>query len=397
MRILIATAFFPPEPIVESQMAYDIASKLSADHEVTVLKPRPSRPVGYKYDTRKTDYPFRVVELDTFIYTDSKIIGRTKESFDQGRKVAGYIKAHKDEIDVVYANILPFWGEYVLARTMRRLNIPFVTHVQDVFPEPIVRRVPLIGNLLFKMALPIDRFVLQTAGRVIVIGPKIGEYLIRTRRIDRDKIRVIYNWQDESRFAGDYDENGKSDLFTFMFCGSLSTGANLEYIADCFIKADNDRARFVFAGNGNLLGPLKAKARENPNVHFDFTAAPASEVGALQAQADVLVMPLRKNVALRCFPSKFPAYLFSKKPILACVESVSDVGDCVEKAACGWVVEPEDEPALIEMFRTIPQMPVATLNEMGRNAYGFSQRNLTREVNLNNIAEIIVSAAGHKS
>lgn len=389
MRILIATAFFPPEPIVESQMAYDIATKLAVNHEVTVLKPKPSRPVGYKYEDVKVDYPFKVVELDTYIYTKSKVIGRTIESHDQGKKVAKYIKVHRNEIDVVYANILPFWGEYVLARTMRKLHIPFITHVQDVFPEPLVRRVPLIGNLLFKIVLPIDKYILRTADRVLVIGPKIGDYLIRTRKVTGDNFRVIYNWQDESRFIGIQSVDRESPLFTFMFCGSLSTGANLEYIADCFIKANNDKTRFVFAGSGNLLEPLKAKAKDNPQVHFDFIPAPSAEVGKIQSQADVLVMPLRKEVALRCFPSKFPAYLFSRKPILACVESNSDVGDCVKKASCGWVVEPEDEKALIEKFKTIPETSKEELCEMGNNAYKFSQQNLTREVNLNNIVSII--------
>lgn len=391
MKILIATAFFPPEPIVESQMAYDIASKLALKHEVTVLRPKPSRPVGYKFEKEKTDYPFKVVELDTYIYTQSKVIGRTIESYDQGKKVAKYIKAHRHEIDVVYANILPFWGEYVLAKTMHKLRIPFITHVQDVFPEPLVRRVPLIGNLLFKIVLPIDKYILKTADRVLVIGPKIGDYLIRTRKVTGDNFRVIYNWQDESRFIGIQSVDRESPLFTFMFCGSLSTGANLEYIADCFIKANNENARFVFAGSGNLLEPLKAKATENPQVHFDFIPAPSSEVGKIQSQADVLVMPLRKEVALRCFPSKFPAYLFSHKPILACVESNSDVGDCVKKASCGWVVEPEDEKTLVNMFKSIPEYNQEALKEMGKNAYEFSQQNLTREVNLNNIVSIIES------
>lgn len=389
MRILVATAFFPPEPIVEAQMAYDIATKLAEKHEVTVLRPHPSRPVGYNFDKEDKNYPFKVVELSTYIYTKSAIIGRTIESYDQGKKVVQYIRAHADEIDVVYANLLPFWGEHVLVKALKKLNISLVTHVQDVFPEPIKRRIPIIGGLLYKMILPIDRYVLKNADRVIVIGPKIGDYLIKTRKVKGDNFRVIYNWQDESRFANIEVQDKQSDLITFMFCGSLSTGANLEFIADCFIKANNEKARFVFAGNGNLLEPLKTKAKENPQIHFDFKLAPSSKVGKLQSQADVLVMPLRKTVALRCFPSKFPAYLFTKKPILACVESNSDVGDCVKKASCGWVVEPEDEKALIEKFKTIPETSKEDLAEMGKNAYNFSQQNLTREVNLNNIVSII--------
>ena len=389
MKILIATAFFPPEPIVEAQMAYDIATKLAEKHDVTVLRPRPSRPVGYVFNKEINEYPFRVVELNTFIYTKSKVLGRSIESFDQGKKVARYIKTHRNEIDVVYANILPFWGEYALVRTIKKLKIPFITHVQDIYPEPIVRRVPLIGSVISKMLMPIDRYVLKNASRVIVIGEKIGEYLVKTRRIKGDNFRVIYNWQDESRFIGDYCENNKSEFFTFMFCGTLSPAANLEYIADCFIKANNDKARFVFAGSGNLLEPLKNRAKEHPEVHIDFISAPSADVGKIQSQANVLVLPLRKTVAIRCFPSKFPAYLFSSRPILACVESVSDVGDCVKKASCGWVVEPTDEDTLVSLFKCIPSIEKDVIDEMGKNAYSFSQRHLTREVNLNNITNII--------
>lgn len=396
MKILVATAFFPPEPIVESQMAYDIATRLAKDNEVTVLRPHPSRPVGYHYETVKSEYPFKVVELDTYIYTKSKIIGRTIESFDQGKKVANYIKQHKDEIDVVYANILPFWGEYVLAKVINKLGIPFVTHVQDVFPEPLVRRVPVVGKLLFKMILPIDRFILKKADNVVVIGPKIGRYLVNTRKVEDKHFRVVYNWQDESRFKGDYSNVAKSRLFTFMFCGSLSTGANLEYIADCFIEAHNDSARFVFAGSGNLLEPLKSKAIDHPDVNIDFMSAPSNKVGEIQAQTDVLVMPLRKTVALRCFPSKFPAYLFSKKPVLACVEHQSDVADCIGKADCGWIVEPEDRESLIHLFKSIPFKDKSELEKMGENAYRYSQQNLTQEVNLSKICDIIVNAGNKR-
>lgn len=82
MRILIATAFFPPEPIVEAQMAFDIASKLSTNHDVTVLKPKPSRPVGYFFHDDMEKYPFWVTELNTFIYTKPRALGRSIESFD---------------------------------------------------------------------------------------------------------------------------------------------------------------------------------------------------------------------------------------------------------------------------------------------------------------------------
>ena len=45
--ILIITAVFPPEPIVSSQLSFDIADKMSEDYKVTVIKQRSSRHYGF--------------------------------------------------------------------------------------------------------------------------------------------------------------------------------------------------------------------------------------------------------------------------------------------------------------------------------------------------------------
>ena len=50
--ILIITAVFPPEPIVSSQLSFDIADKMSEDYKVTVLHPRSSRPYGFSFDKK---------------------------------------------------------------------------------------------------------------------------------------------------------------------------------------------------------------------------------------------------------------------------------------------------------------------------------------------------------
>jgi glycosyltransferase involved in cell wall biosynthesis len=398
MNIVVATAHFPPEPNVQASLSMDIATELAKKHHVTVLSPRPSRPAGFNFSTGKNleNTPFTLIRLKTFIYTKSKVAGRSLESISLGRAIASYIRKHRKEIDVVYATVTPFFAQFIIACAIKKNGISLVMHIQDIYPEPIVRRIPVFGNFIFKCTLPVDKYILRNSTRVITIGEHIKKYIAQTRKIDEGKFVVVNNWQDESRFSKPVKSERRKDLFTYMFLGNLAPAANLHYLIDCFAEACLDNARLVLAGSGNLKEPLMEQAKQYTNVKIEFCDAPSDQVHEIQSQADVLLLPLRKAVALRCFPSKFPAYLFSKRPVLACVEHGSDVELSIRIANCGWAVEPEDKEGLVEHFKSIAQIPADILDEKGRNGYEYCQTYLTRKVNLEKLVNTITSAANDK-
>ena len=66
-KIIIVSAVFPPEQVTSALMTYDIAKELSKNYKVTVLRPRPTRPIGAHFDnTELTGEPFDVVTVDSF-------------------------------------------------------------------------------------------------------------------------------------------------------------------------------------------------------------------------------------------------------------------------------------------------------------------------------------------
>ena len=78
-KIVIVSCVFPPEPVVSATLSYDIAMRLCAlGKEVVVVCPRPSRPLNYAFDESKKDYPFEQVVLDSYVYPESRILGRTR-------------------------------------------------------------------------------------------------------------------------------------------------------------------------------------------------------------------------------------------------------------------------------------------------------------------------------
>lgn len=377
----------------------DIAEELAKEHNVTVLTSYPCRPLGYKFpnELNNNNWNFKRVIINSYIHPRTNFKGRTKESISFGIEVKKYIAENKNNIDVIYGCIPPLFGQKIIVRCCKKIGIPFVLHVEDIYPEPFLSRLPgLLGKFMYMLLLPMDKYVLQNSNKVITIGPKLKEYLVKTRHLAAKNVKYVYNWQNENKFEYSPINQNEGKLFTFMFVGSLSIAANLLYIAECYIKANPANTRFVFAGSGNLKEQLQLIAAKNPNVNIELWEAKSDKLPDIQAQADILVLPLQKMVSLRAFPSKFPAYLFSKKPVLACVEYESDVAECINQAQCGWVVETDDADALINLFRTLPNKSKEELMKMGESGFKYSQQHFTREINLKKIVSIILDAAKEK-
>lgn len=398
MNILVVTSVFTPEPIVSSLLSEDIAISLSErNNTVTVVCPKPTRP--YKFDFSKTEFdfsdkPYKRVQLDSYTHAKSSFIGRFFESYSFGKAVYKYIKEHRQEIDVIYAWAWPLYGQKYVVKAAKKYNIKVVIHVQDVYPEPFLRKMPFLKKTSYKLFLPIDKYVLRNATKVISIAPKIGEYLIRTRNLDKQKVKIVYNWQDDTRFF-ETMKGEKSKKFTFMFLGTLSAAANLEFVLRSFIAADLENARLVFAGSGSIKERLKSIASQS-TAQVDFVEALPQNVPMLQASADVLLLPLRKGVGAHAFPSKLPAYMFSKKPVLASVDLDSDVADLIIKSDCGWLVNSNDAENLVEKFQEISKLEDSLLNSKGEKGYNYSIKHLTRKVNLKKITDLIVEVGVNK-
>ena len=85
LKILIISAVFPPEPVVSASLSKDIATELAKKHEVTVICPNPSRPHGFIFEKENDDKDYQVVRLNSYTYSESKIIGRLMENYIFGK------------------------------------------------------------------------------------------------------------------------------------------------------------------------------------------------------------------------------------------------------------------------------------------------------------------------
>lgn len=389
--ILVISCVFPPEPVVSARLSITIAKALSEEHDVTVLSPLPTRPNGSIYS--KPDFKgekFSHITTDTYVCPVSNFTGRLRESISFGRCTAKYIRDHHKDISVIYANTWPLFGQYFVVKEAECWGIPVVLHIQDIYPESMLKRLGVVGRIIAPPLLWLDKITMRKSTAILAISGNMKSYICRTRNIGEDKVLVVRNWQDDSLFPEMHTQN---DRFTFMFVGSISPAAGVMLLLKSFVKASISNSRLVIAGAGSDRDACEAYARRHPDADIRFMSVTPIEVAKVQSSANVLLLPLRKGVGHTASPSKMPAYMFSAKPILACVDKGSDVDMIINECKCGWVCNPEDEGRLSEMMvnisRTLPQ----ELERIGANARKYALEHFTCENNLNLIVEKIKSLA----
>ena len=402
-KILIITGVFYPEPIVSAGLMKDLATELSKDYQVTVIRPKPSRPMGFEIpEYSYSQFPFEVIEADSYVHPASSLIGRGKESFSMGKWCVKYIERYHEEICFIYNAPWHMFGRNMVAKVAIKYGIPYITPVQDIYPESLSSKfpnVPFLKKFINAILLPLDKYLLSNAARIHTISEKMVDYLSKTRGIDKNHFVAIRNWQDERDFV-EYEnthqnEEKGDDPFTFMYMGNVGPLAGIEVLFDALRDAQLPNARLVVAGSGSAKQGLIEKAKAYKYCLIEFWDVPAGKVPETQSKSDVMCLPVKKGYAMSSIPSKLPAYMFSKKPVLASVDAESDTAMCIRDNHAGWVALPEDAESVAEAMKEAYSLSSDELHRIGENGFEFAIETLSRR-NLKKLADACLDVISSK-
>jgi glycosyltransferase involved in cell wall biosynthesis len=245
--------------------------------------------------------------------------------------------------------------------------------------------------MVHSLIMPMDKYILGKCTKVVAISEKMKDYLVVTRNISKEKVSVVINWQDESEFLN-YQKTAKPEVelpFTFMYMGNIGPVAGVDLLIEAFTQAGLNNARLVVAGSGSMKEKMQEKATANKNI--EFWDVPNGKVPEIQAKADCMLLPIKKGAASSSIPSKLPAYMFSAKPIIGCMDDDSDTANAIKDAGCGWVIEPENARLLSEKMRTVAVLDAAYLNAYGEKALKYGLEHFSKSENLRKLTEVIES------
>jgi len=411
MNILIVNCVYPPEPVVSAQIGRDLYDYLSGHgHQVSVLCPSPSRPYGAQYSKPlacehhddAAGVSSKVVRLESFTAPKSQLLPRMLESFSFGRHVFRWLRRNADQIDAVYANTWPLFSQAMVARYCAQRGIPLVVHIQDIYPEALLCKLPRpIQGLIARPLRALDRWIAQSAASVVVISEGMRNVYTQDRQVNSERVITIPNWSDSQPYANmpSRDKvcsqyNIPESLFTFIFLGNIGKVAGVDYLIRAFHMASMPKAQLVIAGDGAAKADCIDLAQRLGVENVRFISDPdAAHTPLLLSLAHVCMLPMRRGAGASSIPSKLLAYMLSKRPVLATVDVDSDTARCIGAAECGWIGNPENEEWLSNQMRKVALMADAELAASGKRGSAYAMTHFSKSQGVRKLGGVILSAA----
>src|SRR5262245_1611591 len=389
MRILYATQWFEPEPILKG---IHFAKLLHAHgHDVRVVTGFPNYPGGRLYPGYRLklfrrdvmdDIPIDRVPL--YPSHSSSVLGRILNyvSFALALTVYGLVTQRRPDVMYVYHPPVTVGLAAAIIAAVRR--IPLVYTIHDMWPGTLAASGMVSNSFALRIVDRLCHWVYSRADRIVVVSPGFKRMLCG-QGVPESKIEVIYNWANEAEVG----PGGDSDLaafalegrFNVIFAGNMGPAQGLETVLRAAKIVENaaPRVQFILVGGGIEVERLRARAVAiaAQSVRI-MPRMPRSEVGNLLAAADVLLVHLKDEPLFRVtIPAKTQFYLAMGKPILMGVSG--DAADLVEKSGAGIVVKPEDAQALANAVLKLAQLPPRELAAMGVRGRIFYEKELNSD------------------
>ncbi len=366
MKLVVVTPHFAPDVAPTGEVVTRIVKELVAQgHTIEVFTSLPwyrdhQIEPGYEGKlVRYEDAPWgRIVRVNPFPTPDKRNIVRRAASFAGFSLASGVLGSRGENVEGVLALSPPLTLGLAGWRIARRRKAPLVFNVQDVYPDVAIELGVLTNPALVSAARRLERLCYARADAVTVLSDDLKDN-VSARLDDPRKVRVIPNFVDTEWITPASHENpyrrqhGLSGKFVVMYAGNVGLSQSLDLVLDSAAALAHEKdIVFVINGGGAGRAGLEQRAKGLSNVVF-IDMQPSERLPEVLAAADLHLVPLKRGLARSSVPSKTYSILAAGRPLIASVDSGSEVARVVERAGAGLAVPPEDAEAFTKAIRTL--------------------------------------------
>lgn len=410
MRFGILSQWYAPEPGGGSVAAVLARGLRDLGHDVSVLTGFPNYPLGRLYDGYRLR-PHQLERVDGIsvhrlpLYPshDASVVHRVGTYASWATAATALGPACLRGVDAVWV----FYSAATAglpAGMLRRLGIPVLLHVQDLWPESIVHsgfvRDGWALRLVGQATRAWCRANYRGASALAAISPGMRRTLIE-RGAPADSIQVVYNWADEAVFRPQpYDgvlagELGFAGRVTVMYAGSLGyvQGLDVAIRAAAQVRDRHPQFQLVLLGSGVAEEELRRLAGDCAATNVRFLGQrPMAEMGRLYAVADAQLVSLSGDPAFEgTIPSKTQAAMACGSPVV--MVAVGDAAELVRVAGAGWVTTPGQVGELAAVFAALCELPAERRRAAGERGRAYYEQHLSVEAGVGLLAETLTGLA----
>jgi colanic acid biosynthesis glycosyl transferase WcaI len=383
LRILVLSInYWPDETGIAAFNIWRCEYLAARGHQVTICTGPPYYPEwrvppSYRGKLLQREQRNGVTILRSWMYVPQVVNSKKRILHEASYLASSFARALSGQRpDLIYA-ISPPLGLALTASALGSLwRVPFVFDVMDLQPDAAVELGMMKGQKLIDALYRIERLAYERAALVATITEGMRQRIVE-KRIDPAKVVLfppradsgLYTLRERCNGEAFRQRHGLQGKFLVSHSGNMGVKQGLEVILEA---AERSRQRpdlhYLFVGDGAMRPQLEeqARVRHLGNVQI-LPLLPADEFQQMLAATDIALITQQRIVSNIVFPSKTVTLLCAGCPVIAAVNSESEVARAVQNSQAGVVVEPENAEALFAAIDRLSSSP-ETLARMSQQA-----------------------------
>lgn len=401
-QVIVLSQFYRPEPF---KYPRDIAIALSdKNYEVSVVTGYPNRPGGKLYPGYRQQIRFSEVIDGIRVYRVPIVINHSNKALERTANFLSFsISALRltwtvKNADAVYVYATPATAAIPAQIWSKILGIPYVLHVQDLWPESVTGSDMIgqgaVSRIIQAAMTPWLKRLYGKADALVSISPGMRALLVE-RGNSAETTSVVYNWAEEESLTTKTSDMFSNNNLRLLYAGNLGPMQDLETVLEAARRYD-DRSDFSLdiAGVGILQDTVRNAADELSKTNF-LGLIPRDEISREYAKSDFQLVTLKDLPIFRTtVPSKLQASLASGVPVMTTVKG--DVAALIRSYDAGLVAEPEDADSLSAVFEEALNMSTDERARMGENARRLYEEQMSRSAGTTAIVSVMDRVSGPK-
>ncbi len=406
IQLLKLPPYCYPERISSSHLTEDMYEAFAdAGIHTTVVAPTPCR--GIDEETRRHYKGIRHEQLENgsvdvyrfplfkegrspilraFRYILCNVI-----QYCRGKQVPG--------VSVIYAASTPPTQGILCGRVAAKLSkkykkkVPFVYHLQDVFPDSLVSAgLTSKGSLLWKLGRKMEDRTYRYADKIIVISEDIKKNVL-AKGVPEEKIEVIPNWIDTDAVRSVSREENKlfdelgidRNRFTAVYAGNLGKTQGI----DTFVAAAKQLpdVQFLIFGEGSSREEIAGQCAGCANIRL-LPLMPADRVAEVYSLGDLCLVSCKAGLGSGAVPSKTFSIMATATPVLLSFDEGTELWNLIEGERCGICTHAGKADELVTAIRWASSHP-GELAAMGEKARKCVETTYSKEVGTGRMLDVI--------
>ena len=277
--------------------------------------------------------------------------------------------------DIVIGSSLTLFAAFAAARLARRLHVPFVLEIRDLWPQTLIdmgmhRLHPAVIGFGI-----IERFLYRNSDKIVTLLPNASAHIV-PKGARLSDITWIPNGVDVDLIP-DSPIPPPCNVFTVMYLGSHGLSDALDPVLDAAAilnRKVQGRFCFHFVGDGPNKRDLQRRVQTEAIANVVFSdPVPRHEVFSKLQEADAFIITTKKTDLYRygISPNKLHEYMAAGRPTIFAGNSHNNP---ITEAEAGITVPPADPRAIASAIETLAAMPVDERREMGLRARQYIEK-----------------------